>query len=103
MTPEDLDRILMSDEALEPSSGFTARVMESVRDPLPERRFPWVRFTVGFGTASVLACAGALTANTRSLGIQIPMEVFAHEIALGVAALLVGGAFLAIPKVLFRP
>jgi hypothetical protein len=50
MTPEDLDRILVSEEPLVPSSGFAASVVERARDaasappPLP---FPWRRFVLG--------------------------------------------------------
>ena len=48
MTPEDLDRILASEEPLVPSSGFAAAVMEQVHaaasapPPLP---FPWRRYS----------------------------------------------------------
>jgi hypothetical protein len=50
MTPEDLDRILGSQELIAPSSGFAASVMERAREaasappPLP---FPWRRFLLG--------------------------------------------------------
>ena len=49
MTPDDLDRILASEELLVPSSGFAASVLERVREsaaapPLP---FPWRRFLLG--------------------------------------------------------
>jgi hypothetical protein len=59
MTPEDLDRILASEEPLVPSSGFTAFLMERVREsaaappPLP---FPWRRFLLGL--LSTLALSG---------------------------------------------
>ena len=60
---DELDRILLSEEPLVPSSGFTARVMEGVRDaatappPLP---FPWGRFYAGISACLVLAASFAL-------------------------------------------
>ncbi len=57
MTPEDLDRILASEEPLVPSSGFVAAVMEQVHEaaaappPLP---FPWRRFLLGLSAVFVL-------------------------------------------------
>jgi hypothetical protein len=59
MTPEDLDRILASEEPLVPSSGFAAAAMERVREgaaappPLP---FPWRRFLLGL--LATLALSG---------------------------------------------
>ena len=59
MTPEDLDRILSSDEPLVPSSGFAASVMERAREaasappPLP---FPWRRYLLGL--LVILALSG---------------------------------------------
>jgi hypothetical protein len=50
MSPDDLDRILASEEPLVPSSGFAASVLERMREaasappPLP---FPWRRFLLG--------------------------------------------------------
>lgn len=58
MTPDDLDRILASEESLIPSSGFAASVMEQVHaaatapPPLP---FPWRRFLLGLFSVSALA------------------------------------------------
>jgi hypothetical protein len=59
---DDLDRALLSEEALVPSSGFAGGVMDAVRaaavepPPLP---FPWARFLLG-----VLACIAAAAATT---------------------------------------
>ena len=70
MTPDDLDRILSSEEPLVPSSGFAAAVMESVRaattapPPLP---FPWRRFLLGLLAVSVLG--GACGWAAASLGV----------------------------------
>jgi hypothetical protein len=56
-----LDRMLLSEEPLAPSSGFAAAVMDSVREaameppPLP---FPWARFAIGAIACGVSAAAG---------------------------------------------
>ena len=61
MNDDDLDRILISEEPLEPSSGFAASVMARVREaaaeppPLP---FPWLRFVLG---ALVLAAVAGFS------------------------------------------
>ncbi len=44
---DDLDRILLSEESLAPSSGFASAVMDSVREAAmepPPLAFPWTRF-----------------------------------------------------------
>lgn len=64
---DTLDRILGSDEEIEPSSGLVDSVMHAVleeaRTP-PPLRFPWHRFVVG--TAAALA---ALVAGVTLSGI----------------------------------
>jgi hypothetical protein len=61
MSTDDLDRILAQEEALHPSSGFTAAVMARVREaasappPLP---FPWLRFVLGALLLSAATGAG---------------------------------------------
>lgn len=69
----ELDRILSTEDPLVPSSGFTARVMEAVRDaaaapqPLP---FPWGRFITGLMAALVcLASAGVLVTGREASAI----------------------------------
>jgi hypothetical protein len=63
MHMDELDRILSTDEPLTPSSGFTARVMESVHDaaaqppPLP---FPWGRFMTGVLASLASLASGAV-------------------------------------------
>jgi hypothetical protein len=60
MTDEELERALAED-SLEPSSGFTASVMDAVRlaaaepPPLP---FPWGRLALGIAACGLLASAG---------------------------------------------
>ena len=47
---DNLDRILMSEEAVRPSDGFLASVMEAVRQCCDFKfpiRFPWGRFAAG--------------------------------------------------------
>src|SRR5262249_62238214 len=63
MTPDDLDRILSSEDLLEPSSDFVMDVMAAVRrqaaEPAPVR-FPWSRFIAGLAAALVTAAAGTM-------------------------------------------
>jgi hypothetical protein len=59
MTMDELDRTLLSEDPIEPSSGFTAAVMEAVRREAsapPPIEFPWRRMLAG------QALAGGLTA-----------------------------------------
>lgn len=61
MIPDDLDRILASEEPLLPSSGFAAAVMEEVQNAVsapPSLPFPWKRFLLGLATISILAASG---------------------------------------------
>lgn len=65
----DIDRALSAEDAIIPSSGFTASVMEAVRrdaktpPPIP---FPWKRALPG-----LLACVASLAAFL-SLGVALP-------------------------------
>ena len=59
---DELDRILSSDDSLEPASGFAGGVMEAVRRQAAEPAripFPWRRFGVGLVACVTLAAAGA--------------------------------------------
>ena len=75
MTPEELDRILASEEPLVPSSGFAAAVMEQVHEaaaappPLP---FPWRRFLLGLSAVFMLAglCGWRLAASPMPAALQ---------------------------------
>jgi hypothetical protein len=65
MTPEDIDRILSSEDMLEPASGFVSSVMDRVRsqaDEPPPQRFPWLRFAFGLISCLVVAASGTLLA-----------------------------------------
>lgn len=59
---DDLERVLSGEPRIEPSPGFTDRVMGKVRreawapKPIP---FPWTRFAIGMGSAWALVL-GAL-------------------------------------------
>jgi len=60
---DDLDRILASEETIEPSSGFAASVMDGVRReaaipaPIP---FPWRRLVPGLAACLLLTAGGIL-------------------------------------------
>jgi hypothetical protein len=65
MTVDELDRILGSEEPLEPSSGLSASVMDAVREeartpePLP---FPWRRAIPGIVACLALLAVGIAVA-----------------------------------------
>jgi hypothetical protein len=62
MTMDELDRILGADEGLEPSSGFTRRVMDALEEPPapPPIPFPWVRLLPAALGALVIVVAFAV-------------------------------------------
>jgi hypothetical protein len=61
---DDLDRMLISDEVLTPSPGFTASVMDAVRETAaqtPTIKFPWLRFLISqFGGILFVLLGGRL-------------------------------------------
>jgi len=81
---DDLDRMLSGDDAVTPSSGFAARVMEAVQqaaDEPPPLRFPWWRFAVG-----VLACivwAAAAISLVARLDVSLLVEVLPRDAGAG--------------------
>lgn len=96
MTHDELERALTED-SIEPSSGFAASVMDAVRlaaaepPPLP---FPWGRLAVGIAACVLLASAGTkLVAEAdgawdMAAATLAPLAVVAPQIgyaALGVA------------------
>jgi hypothetical protein len=102
MTPDDIDRILSSEESLEPSSGFAMNVMDAVRrqaEEPPPLRFPWSRFATGMGACGVMAWTGtfvlprfaaSLSAPLAALGAIVPQLGYAAGaviLSLGLAAL----------------
>jgi hypothetical protein len=104
MTPEELDRILNSEDTLEPSSFFASNVMSSVRreadQPAP-LRFPWWRFATGVAASGGMAIGGAVLAmNSEMLSRPAPAAVLV--IVYAFAMLLVGIGVAAVPRVLIR-
>jgi len=85
MKDESIDRILSSEEELLPSSGFTALVMERIRDeaaappPIP---FPWKRIVPGI----VLGCAGLSWGVVELTRLAIAAAHDPQPIALPIAA-----------------
>jgi hypothetical protein len=109
MTHDDLDRILSSEDPLEPSSHFAMSVMDVVRrsqaEP-PPLQFPWLRFVAGVGASAVMAAAGtvlllpsgpALTAVAASFA---PLAAVAPELGYATAAVLLGLGLASVPRLL---
>ena len=64
---DDLDRALADDDTLVPSSGFSARVMDSVQDAdaePPPLAFPWRPFAIGL-VACVVWAASVISVMNR--------------------------------------
>jgi hypothetical protein len=108
---DDLDRILASDDSLEPSSGFGSGVMDAVRrqaaepPPIP---FPWARFALGLAACVALAAAGAdllaraepvLSAVAATLA---PLTTAGPELAYSAIAVIGSLALARLPRVLSR-
>jgi hypothetical protein len=103
MTPDDLERILGTDEPVQPSSTFAINVMAAVhRDAaeLPRPRFPWLRFGIGVTGSTVTAAAATVVLNDAAVGVLAPVAGIAPELSCAAAALLVGLGLIAIPRVL---
>ena len=111
MTPDDLERILSSEDLLEPSAGFAMKVMESVRGqaaeppPLP---FPWFRFAVGLAGCSVMAGAGTVllqrfeTTLVAMAAPLAPLVGVAPELGYATAALLLSLGLVFLPRLIAR-
>jgi hypothetical protein len=72
---DDLDRLLLNDDALVPSSGFASSVMEAVQhaaEEPPPLRFPWWRFIVG--VVGCIVWAGAAISVLGELELARPTE-----------------------------
>ncbi len=69
---DEIDRILASEDVLEPSSGFASSVLDAVRreaaepPPLP---FPWLRFALGLGACVLLASSGTALALRLAVAV----------------------------------
>jgi hypothetical protein len=102
MTPDDLDRILASDQSVQPSRTFATNVMAAVHReaaPRPRIRFPWVRFGLGVTGSTAMAGAATVLLSNAGSGILAPVAGIAPELACAAAALLVGFGIVAIPRV----
>src|ERR1700736_3531875 len=63
MTPDESERILSSDDSLQPASGFVISVMQAVRqqaDQPPSPAFPWLRLAMGLVGCLVVAVSGTI-------------------------------------------
>ena len=105
MTPEELDRILGSDEALDASPRFAGNVMTRVRReaeaPAP-LRFPWWRFAAGLVGSGGMAVGGAvLLSPLEVLASPPPATVLAIVYAFAMLVVSLGAA--AVPRVLSKP
>lgn len=111
MTPEDIDRILSSEDSLEPSANFAMEVMAAVRlqaaEP-PPLVFPWRRFAgslvasaamTGAGTVLLARSDAAMPALTAALA---PLAQIAPELGYATAALLVTLALATLPRLVDR-
>jgi hypothetical protein len=72
---DDLERILASEDGLQPSSGFVSDTMEALHRAATASSFPWLRFGLG-----VLACIVSAETGTLLLVRAAP------TVALAVAA-----------------
>jgi hypothetical protein len=112
MTPDELDRILSSEDLLEPSADFAMDVMARVRlqaaEPSP-LLFPWFRVVTGLAASGVIAAAGAvflLRFGPALAAVVAPLAqlvAFTPELGYAVAAVLVSLALASLPQLLFRP
>jgi len=101
---DELDRILGSEEGLEPSSGLTRRVMEAVeqdRSTPPPIPFPWMRLLPALLGALGIVVAFAVYLATGPPGPTPALDVakwLDHPLAgpLGWAALSLIGSWVAV-------
>jgi hypothetical protein len=112
MTPEELDRILSSEDLLEPSSDFTVDVMARIylqaAEPSP-LSFPWFRVVTGLAASCVMAAAGAVLllrigpALTATVAPLAQLGAVTPELGYATAAVLTSLAVAVLPRMLFRP
>jgi hypothetical protein len=106
MTTDDLDRILAGEAPLQPSSGFTAAVMDQVRElasappPVP---FPWRAFLLRliFLAASAAVCIWMVATSPLASAWQGALARALHaledtrvQMTLSVASLALAGTYL---------
>ena len=112
MTPDELDRILSSEDLMEPSPDFTMDVIARVRlqaaEPSP-LSFPWFRVVTGLGATCVMAAAGAVlllrsgSALTATVAPLAELAGVTPELGYATSAILVSLALASLPRMLFRP
>lgn len=110
MTSDDLDRILLSSDTVQPSSAFTKTVMAAVHREaveLPRPSFPWMRFGIGVFACSVMAASATalltgVQATATIADVAGPVAAVAPELSYGAAVILVGLGVSAIPRALSR-
>jgi hypothetical protein len=98
MTPEDVDRILSSDDTLEPASGFVVSVMQQVhcqaQEP-PPRIFPWLRCTIGLvgcltaAESATMIAPGLQSTFSRLCAPPASLTSIEPEVGYAIAALIV--------------
>ena len=106
MTPDELDRVLSSEDELEPSSDLVTNIMAAVRSPdaePPALGFPWLRFASGVmalaGTVLLLRSGPALATVTAPLA---PLAAVAPELGYAAAAVLLSFGLASLPRLLTR-
>jgi hypothetical protein len=108
MTPDELDRILSSEDAIAPSSGFTANVLAAVRMPQAEpvaRHFPWLRFGAGVAASGLMAGAGAILLDRSAPALAAlapPFAAVTPQFPLAAAATVLSLAIAVVPRLLAR-
>lgn len=108
MTPDDLDRILSSQDDLQPSSGFAERVMAAALQPdaaPPALKFPWFRFAAGVAASVAMAGAGTallLDSGPALIRAAAPLAAVAPVVGYAALAALLSLGFAALPRLLVR-
>lgn len=76
---DTIGRILASEEAIVPSSGFASAVMERVQKEsatLPPIPFPWKRAIPGIALAAWVFGWGAVEMMRRASAVSVPLATF---------------------------
>jgi len=111
MMPDELDEILRSDEAIEPSPGFVSAVMRTVyrqsAEP-PPLRFPWSRFGIGLAACALMtASAGALWSRVEVSAPRVLIHLASlnsvlPQLAYATATILITLVLLSLPRLTGR-
>ena len=111
MTPDELDRVLSSEDELEPSSDFVTNVMALARSPDAEPhtlRFPWLRFAAGVAASGVMALAGTVLLLRSGPAVATvtaplaPLAAVAPEFGYATTAVLLSLGLASVPRLLTR-